>query len=61
MNLFKKSRPGWGVLLLGAWLIADRSAASGPPAWSPEQWRAAGVPGHRGRRFAAAGPIEQDA
>jgi hypothetical protein len=22
VNLFKKSRPTWGVLLLGAWLIA---------------------------------------
>jgi hypothetical protein len=21
VNLFKKSRPSWGVLLLGAWLI----------------------------------------
>ena len=22
MNFFKKSRPSWGVLLLGVWLIA---------------------------------------
>src|SRR5947209_13464 len=42
-----------------AWRLADRdrSAASGPPAQFPEQWRAPGVPGHRGRRVGAAGPL----
>ena len=57
MNLFKKTRPSWGVLLLGALADRDRSAASGPPAEFPEQWRAPGVPGHCVRSVAADGAL----
>ena len=46
-----------GRVTAGLLADRDRSAASGPPSQFLEQRRAPGVPGHRGRRVVADGPL----